>query len=111
MTMLESLDQFEQFLDATENGGKPLVVAFTATWCPPCKKISPVYESLVEEYPGLVLTKVDFDINNATVKVNKIKSLPTFKVFMDGEEIMEVRGGKPAALVNMLESADFRANM
>lgn len=103
--MLASLDEFELALDETMVSGKPLIVAFTATWCPPCKKIKPVYEQLVADFPELQLSLVDFDINGATVRENSIKSLPTFKVFIDGREVDQVRGGKAHALIDMLERA------
>merc|ERR1712110_627939 len=54
---------FDAAVAATADGGKPLVIDFTATWCPPCKRIGPIYEGHVANYPELVMKKIDVDQN------------------------------------------------
>lgn len=39
------------------------ILYFTATWCPPCKMIKPVYESMAKQYPDIGFGKVDVDEN------------------------------------------------
>jgi thioredoxin 1 len=39
------------------------ILYFTATWCPPCKTIKPVYESMAKQYPEIAFGKVDVDEN------------------------------------------------
>ena len=56
---------FDAAIAAIANGGKPLVIDFTATWCPPCKMIGPIFEKHAANYPELVLKKVDVDANKA----------------------------------------------
>ena len=49
--------QFAQLLkDAGKN--KLVVADFTASWCPPCKMIAPIYQSMSEEFPNAIFTKV-----------------------------------------------------
>ena len=60
---LATLDDFNTAVAATADGGKPLVIDFTATWCPPCKRIGPIYEGHVAGYPELVMKKMDVDAN------------------------------------------------
>ena len=54
------ITNMEEFA-AAKAGAKPLVIDFTATWCPPCKRIGPIYEGLVASYPMLEMKKVDVD--------------------------------------------------
>ena len=49
--------QFAQLLkDAGKN--KLVVADFTASWCPPCKMIAPIYQGMSEEFPNAIFTKV-----------------------------------------------------
>ena len=59
---LDDLEAFELAVADTLKG-KPLVIDFTASWCPPCKRIGPIFEGLISKYPELVMKKVDVDEN------------------------------------------------
>jgi len=57
VTEIANQVQFVQLLKDT--GKNKLIVAdFTASWCPPCKMIAPIYQSMSEEFPNVVFTKV-----------------------------------------------------
>ena len=59
---------------------------FTATWCPPCKMISPVYDELSSRYPDVAFGKVDVDDNQDSAVEFQISAVPTF-VFSKGKEV------------------------
>jgi len=65
---------------------------FTASWCPPCKMIGPVFEELAEslkDKSGVKFLKVDVDDNEEAGTEFKVRSMPTFKVFKAGKEVPE----------------------
>ena len=58
-------------------GTKPAIVDFTATWCGPCRSISPILEELAKEYEGqIVIYKVDVDKCRDIAEAFGISSIP-----------------------------------
>jgi thioredoxin 1 len=63
-----------------------IVVDCTATWCGPCKLISPLIDQLAEEYSGRAkIHKLDIDANKPIAKQFGLKSIPAVMFFKDGE--------------------------
>ena len=57
---IHSVEQFNKI--KSEVGTMPLVIDFTASWCPPCQMIKPIFEQLAKDLEGkAVLVKVDVD--------------------------------------------------
>merc|ERR1712187_521885 len=84
----ETKDEFDDILKNNE----VVFVDFTASWCPPCKMIKPIYEELAEEHkdkPKVKFVKIDVDENDKVAAEYKIRSMPTFKVFKNGREVEE----------------------
>ena len=96
---------FDAAIAATANGGKPLVIDFTASWCPPCKRIGPIYEGHVANYPELVMKKLDVDANSEAAQAAGIQAMPTFKVYKDGAEVNSMRGASDQGLIDLLDQA------
>ena len=102
--MLADKAAFDAAIAAT-NGGKPLVIDFTATWCPPCQRIGPVYAGKVAEYPELVLKKVDVDANAEAAQAAGVQCMPTFKVYKNGAEVEKMEGASDQGLIDLLNRA------
>ena len=68
------------------------VMYFTATWCPPCKMISPVYDELSKKYPDVAFGKVDVDDNQDAAMEFQIQAVPTF-IFSKGDEAVNKFSG------------------
>lgn len=77
---------------------RPLVlVDFFATWCGPCKMLSPVLESVAQELGDQIeIVKVDVDQQSALAASFKIMSVPTMLLFKNGELIQRISGYQPA---------------
>ena len=73
-------------------GKKPAIVDFTATWCGPCKRLSPILEELAKEYKGkIVIYKVDVDKCEDLARAFNISSIPALLFIpMEGEPEMIV---------------------
>lgn len=67
--------------------GKKVIVDFFATWCGPCKMLSPVLESLSTEYSEVTFVKVDVDDCHNVSKEYGIMSVPTLMKFENGKLI------------------------
>ena len=85
-------------------GGKLVVVDFTASWCPPCQRIKPVFEGLEVEFSDEVLfIKVDVDENNETASSCGVSAMPTFQYFKNGEKVDELIGASESELKSKIQ--------
>ena len=85
---LETLEAFKTAINSPEL----VSIDFTATWCGPCKTISPVFEQLAESYTNCNFYKVDVDNAPEIVSECNITSMPTFKFYKNGVEITTFTG-------------------
>lgn len=73
-------------LEVLQTSG-PVLVDFTATWCGPCKMLSPIIEKLADEFEGkLKVGKVDVDAAPGLAAKYGIRSVPTVIVFEGGKQ-------------------------
>merc|ERR1712054_516239 len=101
---LASKADFDAAIAATTDG-KPLVIDFTASWCPPCRRIGPIYEGHIANYPELVMKKLDVNANGEAAQAAGIQAMPTFKVYKNGAEVETMRGASDQGLIDLLDRA------
>ena len=82
-----------EFNNTVESG--VVVVDFFATWCGPCKMLAPVSEELSEELTDVNFVKVDIDQSMDLAQKFRIVSVPTMKIFKNGEEVDTLMGFMP----------------
>ena len=74
----------------------PVLVDFWATWCGPCKSLTPVLEKLAGEYGGaFVLAKVDVDQQQQIAAAFQIRSVPTVFLLVGGQPVDAFQGAQP----------------
>ena len=75
-----------------------MVVDFSATWCGPCRFITPAYEALSEKYATADFVKVDVDECKSIAQRCGVTAMPTFQFLRGGRKVGEVKGANAAAL-------------
>lgn len=75
---------------------QPVLVDFTATWCPPCRVIAPVLDALASEYKGrMKFAKLNVDDHQRTAEEYGIRATPTLLVFKEGRVVKQIVGAVP----------------
>ncbi len=87
---LYSLFSFQTDFDTQlkDAGNKLIVVDFYATWCGPCKMISPKLEEMAQQFSDVIFLKVDVDENEEVASEYGISCMPTFIFIKNGEKVI-----------------------
>lgn len=71
---------------------KPTLVDFWAPWCGPCQIMGPVIDELATELSQVKIGKLNVDEHPSVAQAHAVMSIPTMKVFKDGQVIKEFVG-------------------
>ena len=81
----------------------PVLVDFWATWCGPCKQLTPTLEKVVRAAKGKVrLVKIDIDKNPELAQQLRIQSVPTVYAFLGGQPVTGFAGAQPESQIKAL---------
>jgi len=92
--MREITDQ--SFEEDVLGASTPVLVEFWAEWCGPCRPLPAILDAIAAEHPGkLDMVKINADDNMESAMKYRITSVPTMKVFVNGEVVKTIIGSKP----------------
>ena len=77
----------ENFNDEVINSDKPVLVDFWASWCGPCKMLSPVISEIADENKSIKVGKINVDEQQKLAYEYGIQSIPTLVLFKDGKPV------------------------
>ena len=79
------------------NQNKPVLVDFFATWCGPCKAMTPILEDVKKRVGDTAqIIKIDVDQNQQAAAAYQVRSVPTFMLFKNGKIVWSKSGVFPA---------------
>ncbi|QDF00147.1 thioredoxin [Myxococcus xanthus] len=77
---------------------EPVLVDFTATWCPPCRALAPVLDAIAADFRGrLKVTSLDVDDNPESAMSYGVRSVPALLLFKEGKVVRQLLGAQPRA--------------
>ena len=78
---------------------KVVLLDFFATWCGPCRMVSPIIDEIAEENDHIVVGKVDVDAQSELASQFQVYSIPTLVVMKDGKVLAQESGAKSKAQI------------
>ena len=102
MSMNVNKMNFEQEVLRSE---KPVLVDFWASWCGPCRMMSPILDEIAAEHPEIVLAKVNVDEEQELAMQFQIMSIPSLILFKNGKPVATSVGLRPKDMIEAMLNA------
>ena len=97
----------QNFQSEVAESKEKVLIDFWASWCGPCRMVSPIVDEIAEESPaGVKVCKVNVDEQPGLAQQFQVMSIPTLLVMKDGKPVASSVGARPKQfIVKMIEEA------
>lgn len=85
----------ENFQSEVMNSDKPVLLDFWASWCGPCRMVSPIIDEIAAETPHAKVGKVNVDEQGELAAQYNVMSIPTLIVIKGGKVTNQIVGARP----------------
>jgi thioredoxin 1 len=92
MVIRKQFASFEEYQKLLSIQDQPVVVDFFASWCGPCRKLDGYLFSLQQEFPHLIIVKIDIEQNLEIARKEDVKAVPTLMFVRNGNVMKRVVG-------------------
>lgn len=83
------------YSSVVKNSDKPVLLDFWASWCGPCRMVSPIVDEIAQERPDVKVCKVNVEEQRELAAAFKVMSIPTLVVMKGGKIINRALGARP----------------
>ena len=83
------------FQEEVINSEKPVLLDFWASWCGPCRMVSPIVDEIAQERPDVKVCKVNVEEQRELAAAFQVMSIPTLVVMKGGKIINRALGARP----------------
>lgn len=90
------------FAQEVINSDKTVLVDFWASWCGPCRMLSPIVDEIAAQHPEIKVCKVNVDDEPELAQSFQIMSIPSLMVFKNGKVVANSIGLRPKAEIEAM---------